>query len=181
MPSTRSRLVSIWPASSSDGATLRAERIAERLDEGFLDATTVMEFLIQRGRSAAHRTRRDRPSGRAVRARGLKRLADLDDAELIAAHPRWAPGCGSVLGVPTPSGRSARPARPHLRRLRSSCGDGRHCSKMIELRSIGKRAAWNLSITATVSFTARIFRWPSWPTGSARRSTSTARPHPGDA
>ena len=31
------------------GASLRAERIAERLDEGFLDATTLMEFLIQQG------------------------------------------------------------------------------------------------------------------------------------
>src|SRR5262245_3718259 len=31
------------------GASLRAERIAERLDEGFLDATTLMELLIQRG------------------------------------------------------------------------------------------------------------------------------------
>ena len=31
-----------------EGATLRTDRIAERLDEGFLDATTLMEFLIQR-------------------------------------------------------------------------------------------------------------------------------------
>ena len=30
-----------------DGATLRADRIAERLDEGFLDATTLMEYLIR--------------------------------------------------------------------------------------------------------------------------------------
>ena len=31
-----------------EGATLRVDRINERLDEGFLDATTLMEFLIQR-------------------------------------------------------------------------------------------------------------------------------------
>src|SRR5262249_42200313 len=31
-----------------DAATFRADRIAGRLDEGFLDATTVMEFLIHR-------------------------------------------------------------------------------------------------------------------------------------
>src|SRR5262245_7665044 len=33
------------------GARLRADRIAERLDEGYLDATTLMEVLIARGRS----------------------------------------------------------------------------------------------------------------------------------
>src|SRR6185437_4607905 len=32
-----------------DGARLRADRIAERLDEGFLDATTLMEYLILQG------------------------------------------------------------------------------------------------------------------------------------
>ena len=32
-----------------EGASLRADRIAERLDEGFLDATTLMEYLIERG------------------------------------------------------------------------------------------------------------------------------------
>src|SRR5271154_7519348 len=32
-----------------DGAALRADRIAERIDEGFLDATTLMEYLIRRG------------------------------------------------------------------------------------------------------------------------------------
>ena len=31
------------------GATLRADRIAARLDEGFLDATTLMEYLIKGG------------------------------------------------------------------------------------------------------------------------------------
>ena len=34
-----------------------AGRIAERLDEGFLDATTLMEFLIQREFPSARPTR----------------------------------------------------------------------------------------------------------------------------
>ena len=32
-----------------EGATLRADRIAARLDDGFLDATTLMEYLIRQG------------------------------------------------------------------------------------------------------------------------------------
>ncbi|MGO9599768.1 MAG: argininosuccinate lyase [Isosphaeraceae bacterium] len=81
------------------GATLRAERIAEHLDEGFLDATTVMEFLIQQGlpQRTAHAV-----IGRLVglcESRGLKRLADLDDAELIAAHPALGAGVRQRLGV----------------------------------------------------------------------------------
>jgi argininosuccinate lyase len=82
-----------------DGATLRADRIAGRLDEGFLDATTVMEFLIQRGvpQRTAHEV-----IGRLVgqcERRGLKRLADLSDAELAAAAPQLGPEVRSVLGV----------------------------------------------------------------------------------
>jgi argininosuccinate lyase len=82
-----------------DGATLRADRIAERLDEGFLDATTVMEFLIERGvpQRTAHEV-----IGRLVglcEHRGLQRLADLSDAELAAAHPQLGPEVRGVLGV----------------------------------------------------------------------------------
>ena len=74
-----------------EGATLRAERIAERLDEGFLDATTLMEFLIQRNipQRTAHEV-----IGRLVslcERRGVKRLADLSDAELADAHPQAWP------------------------------------------------------------------------------------------
>jgi argininosuccinate lyase len=81
------------------GATLRAERIAEHLDEGFLDATTLMEFLIQQGlpQRTAHSV-----IGRLVglcESRGLKRLADLDDADLIAAHPALGAGVRQRLGV----------------------------------------------------------------------------------
>ena len=82
-----------------DGMSFRVENIEKRLDEGFLDATTVMEFLIARGvpQRVAHEV-----IGRLVglcEGRGLKRLADLSDAEFIAAHRELGPGVRSVLGV----------------------------------------------------------------------------------
>lgn len=82
-----------------DGASLRADRIAERLDEGFLDATTLMEYLMQRGvpQRTAHEV-----IGRLVglcERRGLKRLVDLTDDELTEAHPQLGPKARSVLGV----------------------------------------------------------------------------------
>ena len=82
-----------------EGATLRTERIAERLDEGFLDATTLMEFLIQRNvpQRTAHEV-----IGRLVslcERRGVKRLADLSDAELADAHPQLGPEVRGLLGV----------------------------------------------------------------------------------
>jgi argininosuccinate lyase len=82
-----------------EGATLRADRIAERLDEGFLDATTLMEYLIRRDipQRTAHEV-----IGRLVglcERRGLKRLADLTDAELAEAHPLLGPEARGVLGV----------------------------------------------------------------------------------
>ena len=81
------------------GASLRADRIAERLDEGFLDATTLMEFLIQQEvpQRTAHAV-----IGRLVgqcESRGLKRLADLSDTDLLAAHPSLGPGTRERLGV----------------------------------------------------------------------------------
>jgi argininosuccinate lyase len=82
-----------------EGANFRADRIAERLDEGFLDATTLMEYLIERGvpQRTAHEV-----IGRLVglcERRGLKRLADLSDAELAEADPRLGPEVRGVLGV----------------------------------------------------------------------------------
>jgi argininosuccinate lyase len=82
-----------------DGATFRPERIAERLDDGFLDATTLMEFLIQQHvpQRTAHEV-----IGRLVSQcehRGLKRLADLSDAELAEAHPKLGPEARSLLGA----------------------------------------------------------------------------------
>jgi argininosuccinate lyase len=82
-----------------EGATLCTERIAERLDEGFLDATTLMEFLIQRNvpQRTAHEV-----IGRLVslcESRRVKRLADLTDAELAEAHPQLGPEVRNLLGV----------------------------------------------------------------------------------
>jgi argininosuccinate lyase len=82
-----------------DGATLRAQKIAERLDEGFLDATTVMEFLIAQGvpQRTAHEV-----IGRLVgqcERQGLKSLADLADAELAEAHPKLNPSVRKRLGA----------------------------------------------------------------------------------
>ena len=89
-----------------DGASFRADRIAERLDEGFLDATTLMEFLIREGvpQRTAHEV-----IGRLVGlcdSRGLKRLADLADADFSDAHPalgsrrpRRPRGCQRRKGV----------------------------------------------------------------------------------
>jgi argininosuccinate lyase len=82
-----------------DGARFRVERIAERLDEGFLDATTLMEYLI--GRGVPQRTAHE-VIGRLVglcERRGLKRLADLSDAELAEADSRLGPEVRGVLGV----------------------------------------------------------------------------------
>ena len=81
------------------GASLRAEHIAERLDEGFLDATSLMEFLMQQAvpQRTAHAV-----IGRLVsqcESRGLKRLADLSDADLLAAHPSLGPEARQRLGV----------------------------------------------------------------------------------
>ena len=82
-----------------EGASFRVDRIAGRLDEGFLDATTLMESLIGRGipQRTAHEV-----IGRLVglcERRGLKRLADLSDAELAEADPRLGPEVRGVLGV----------------------------------------------------------------------------------
>jgi argininosuccinate lyase len=82
-----------------EGATLCADRIRERLDEGFLDATTLMEFLIQKNvpQRTAHEV-----IGRLVNLcerRGIKRLADLSDAELVDAHPQLGPQVRDLLGV----------------------------------------------------------------------------------
>jgi argininosuccinate lyase len=81
------------------GASLQTDRIAERLDEGFLDATTLMEFLIQRDipQRTAHEV-----IGRLVAScerRGLKCLADLSDTELRETHPKLGPEVRSILGV----------------------------------------------------------------------------------
>jgi argininosuccinate lyase len=81
------------------GARFRADRIAERLDEGFLDATTLMEYLI--ARDVPQRTAHE-IIGRLVglcERRGLKRLVDLSDTDLAAADPRLGAEVRGILGV----------------------------------------------------------------------------------
>jgi argininosuccinate lyase len=82
-----------------DGARLRADRIAARLDEGFLDATTLMEHLIARGvpQRTAHEV-----IGHLValcEKQGLKSLADLPDDVFTQAHPALGPDTKAILGV----------------------------------------------------------------------------------
>ncbi len=79
-------------------AELRRESIASRLDQGYLDATTLMEHLIKLGipqRTAHHLV------GSLVglaQAQG-KRLADLTDDEFKTAHPELDGTVRGVLGV----------------------------------------------------------------------------------
>jgi argininosuccinate lyase len=79
------------------GAELDRAAIAQRLDRGHLDATTLMEYLILRGvpqRTAHHIV------GRLVRTaldRGA-RLADLAIEEFRAAHAELDEGVYAVLG-----------------------------------------------------------------------------------
>ena len=80
------------------GATLRSDRINERLEEGFLDATTLMEYLIQKGvpQRSGHEV-----VGKLVglcERRGC-RLADLTADDLAAAHPAIGPDVAGSLGV----------------------------------------------------------------------------------
>ncbi len=81
-----------------EGASLRRERIAERLDEGFLDATTLMEYLIRQG--VPQRTGHE-VVGKLVslcEQRACK-LADLPASDLSAACPAIGPDVKDSLGV----------------------------------------------------------------------------------
>jgi argininosuccinate lyase len=81
-----------------DGATLRADRIAGRLDEGFLDATTLMEYLIKAG--VPQRTGHE-IVGHLVglcESKGC-RLADLTAEDFANAHPKLDSAVISALGV----------------------------------------------------------------------------------
>ena len=84
-------------AAMAAGTKLNREVIAERLDRGHLDATTLMEHLILRGvpQRTAHSL-----VGQLVRKaldRGV-RLADLDLADFQAAHPGLDEKIYDVLG-----------------------------------------------------------------------------------
>lgn len=80
------------------GAELNRPAIAERLDRGYLDATTLMEYLIRRGipQRTAHGI-----VGRLVRQAMDRnvRLADLSLDEFRAAHPELDQSVFDVLGV----------------------------------------------------------------------------------
>ena len=77
---------------------LRREVIASRIEEGFLDATTLMEFFIAKGvpMRSAHEA-----VGKLVRrCEGDRcRLADLPDAAFEEACPDIGTGVRGVLGV----------------------------------------------------------------------------------
>jgi argininosuccinate lyase len=81
-----------------DGAELNRAAVAERLDRGHLDATTLMEYLIGRGvpQRTAHGS-----VGRLVRKaldRGV-RLLDLSLSEFREVDPTLDDGVFDVLGV----------------------------------------------------------------------------------
>ncbi len=81
------------------GASLRVDRINERLEEGFLDATTLMEHLIREGvpQRSAHEV-----IGHLVslcERRSIKRLSDLQEEDFRNAHPKLGPGVKEILGV----------------------------------------------------------------------------------
>jgi argininosuccinate lyase len=80
------------------GAELNRSAIAEKLDRGHLDATTLMEEMIRRGlpQRTAHEV-----VGRLVRKaldRGV-RLSDLAASEFEDAHPALGASVKQVLGV----------------------------------------------------------------------------------
>ena len=81
-----------------DGARLRADRIGARLDEGYLDATTLMESLIRMG--VPQRTGHE-VVGHLVGLAESKgcRLADLSDDDFRKAHPKLDPSIKGTLGV----------------------------------------------------------------------------------
>jgi argininosuccinate lyase len=80
------------------GAELDRERIASRLEEGFLDATALMEYLIRRGvpMRTAHET-----VGKLVAACESQkcRLAQLSVEQLRSACDKIEPDVVDVLGV----------------------------------------------------------------------------------
>lgn len=80
------------------GATLNREAIAARLDRGYLDATTLMEYLIQKG--IAQRTAHHLVGSLVNQAMQLGvSLAELPVETLKAAHPALDEEVRKVLGV----------------------------------------------------------------------------------
>jgi argininosuccinate lyase len=112
------------------GAKFRKESIAARLEDGFLDATTLMEFFVKEGlpMRAAHEE-----VGKLVRLCEQRRcrLADLPPETYEAVRPGLASGVYQVLGVDNAlaafrSAGSTAPARvaEQLRSWRQRLGPG---------------------------------------------------------
>lgn len=80
------------------GATLKREAIAEKLDRGYLDATTLMEYLIQKG--IAQRTAHHLVGSLVNNAMELGlSLSELPLETLQAAHPDLTEEVRQYLGV----------------------------------------------------------------------------------
>lgn len=82
-----------------DGISSRIDQTENDLDEGFLAATTVIEFLIGHGvpQLSSHEAIDKLVSW--CERRGLKRLADLSDADLTEAHPELETGVPAILST----------------------------------------------------------------------------------
>ena len=80
------------------GATLRADVIASRLEEGFLDATTLMEYLIAKG--VPQRTGHEIVGKLVALCEHRRcRLADLSREDFTAAHELIGDDVTGSLGV----------------------------------------------------------------------------------
>jgi argininosuccinate lyase len=81
-----------------EGAVLQREKIAARLEEGFLDATTLMEYLIKKG--VPMRTSHETVGKLVARCEEKNcRLADLTLPELQTACSQIGPDVSQVLGA----------------------------------------------------------------------------------
>jgi argininosuccinate lyase len=81
-----------------EGASLRAQHIAEGLENGFLDATTLMEYLIARG--VPQRTGHEIVGKLVALCESRQcRLADLSADDFTAANPAIGPDVANWLGV----------------------------------------------------------------------------------
>jgi argininosuccinate lyase len=80
------------------GARLNRERIVARLEEGFLDATALMEYLILKG--VPMRTAHETVGKLVAQCETARcRLADLSLAALQSACPQIAADVTQVLGA----------------------------------------------------------------------------------
>ena len=127
------------------GAELNRGRIAARLDDGFLDATALMEYAIKAGvpmRSAHHAV----GSLVALCEKSGRRLAELSDEEFAAADPRIDPGVRGVLGAANAAAalksyrRRRAGAKSPSRPRRGGIGWGCRCTLPARSASSGRAA-----------------------------------------